>query len=343
MELATNLSIFSSLSPVDSSIYVKGEACFMFDVNFNSTRFLYVTHILTSIINSLLSVTAIAGNAAVIFTVWKNPSLQSPSNVFICCLAGSDLMVGLLAQPCFILHKIGEIFHRLEMYCVTRMLLEFVAHITTGGSVFTMAAAGLDTWLALYLHLRYNEIVTVRRVLFVIACFWIFLIALAVLRVFLIRPNVYNTILITLLSLCLLSTYFACVKVLKCVRQHERRIHATGVSLGQTEGKGGRLMSLLQCKKSTISMFLIVGIFTVCFLPLLCVSFVHQISGYTVNVKIAYAFVSTLAFMNSSVNPLVYCWRMKTLRNAVKTTVKDRLCKRLLKNSSSRKKPEPLY
>ena len=315
----------------------------MFDVNFNSTRFLYVTHILTSIINSLLSVTAIAWNATVIFTVWKNPSLQSPSNVFICCLAGSDLMVGLLAQPCFILHKIGEIFHRLEMYCITRMLLEFVAHITTGGSVFTMAAAGLDTWLAIYLHLRYNAIVTVRRVLFIIACFWIFLIALAVLRVFLIRPNVYNTILITLLSLCLLSTYFACVKVFKCVRQHERRIHATGVSLGQTEGRGGRLMSLLQCKKSTISIFLIVGIFTVCFLPLLCVSFVHQISGYTVNVKIAYAFVSTLAFMNSSINPLVYCWRMKTFRKAVKTTVKDRLCKRLLKNRSLRKKPEPLY
>lgn len=326
MKVATNVSMFSAQNSTVSTTSLSGETCFMFDVNFHTTRYLYVAHIITSIINASFSFTAIAGNAVVIFTVWTTPSLHSPSNIFISCLAGSDLMVGLLTQPCFVLHKIGEIFHRLEMYCTTRMLLESTANITAGASAFIMAATSIERWLALRLHLRYNEFVTVGRVLTTVAFLWTFLIALAVLRVFLIRPKIYNTILITLILLCLFSTYLAYAKILQCVRQHERCIHnvIAGTGLTQTEEKAGTLKSLLRYKRSTISMFLIVGVFSACFLPLLCVSLAHQIWGYTVEVKAAYAFVSSLAFINSSINPLLYCWRMKSLRNAVKATFKRR-------------------
>ncbi|KAK2573352.1 Adenosine receptor A2b [Acropora cervicornis] len=326
MKLATNVSMLSAQNLTVSPTGLSEETCFMFDVNFHTTRHLYVVHIITSIINASFSLTAIAGNAVVIFTVWATPSLHSPSNILICCLAGSDLMVGLLTQPCFVLHKIGEIFHRLEMYCITRMLLESTGNITAGASVFIMAATSIERWLALRLHLRYNELVTVGRVLTTVSFLWIFLIVLAVFRVFLIRPKIYNTILITLVSLCLFSTYLAYVKILQCVRHHERRIQGiiTGIGLAQTEEKAGTLKSLIRFKRSTISMFLIVGVFSACFLPLLSVSLAHQIWGYTVGVKAAYAFVSSLAFINSSINPLLYCWRMKSLRNAMKATFKRR-------------------
>lgn len=108
----------SSVSSDAPFIHEKLEACFLLDVNFNSTHYLRVTHILTSIINIVLIFTDVAGNSMVIFSIWKTPSLHSPSNIFICCLAFSDLTVGLLAQPCFVIHKIGEILNRFEMYCL---------------------------------------------------------------------------------------------------------------------------------------------------------------------------------------------------------------------------------
>lgn len=328
MPQESNFSTFHAQNATNPYIYVQGKACFLFDINFNSTQYLYVAHILTSIVNAAFSPMAIAGNAVVIFTVVKTPSLHSPSNVFICCLAVSDFTVGLLAQPLFVVHKVGEILHRFEMYCTTRMLLESIGNITTGASVLTMAGATIERSLALYLHLRYNELVTVRRVLLAAASFWIFLIALVVLRVFFIRPDVYNTISVTIISSCLLSTYLAYTKIWRCVRQHERRIDVHTMST-QIEGNVDNSRSVLHYKKSTIAMISVVGVFTACFLPLMCVSIAHRVRGYTIPVRTAYLVVSTIAFLNSSVNPFVYFWRMKALRQAMKTVVKKRLCRKV--------------
>ena len=57
-----DLNSFPAKNSTDPPIYLQEEACFLFDVNFNSTQYLYVTHILTT-----LSLTAITGNAVVIF------------------------------------------------------------------------------------------------------------------------------------------------------------------------------------------------------------------------------------------------------------------------------------
>lgn len=328
MQVELNFFSFSAKNSTDPSIYLQKEACFLFDVNLNSTHYLHVTHILTAIVNVVLALTAITGNTVVIFTVWKSPALHSPSNVLVCCLAISDLAVGLLTQPCFVIHKIGEILHRLEMYCFTRMVVECLGNITSGASVLTMAGTTIERCLALFFHLRYDEFVTVRRVLFAVAWFWIFLIALALFRVFLIPPEVYNTIFVTVLSLCLLSTYLAYANILRCVRQHERRIGTEFIIMrSKIEEKAAPLRNILRYKKSTINMIVIVGVFTACFLPLLCVKLAHKVWGYTVPVKTVYVVASTIAFLNSSLNPLVYFWRIKTFRHAVKTVFKDRLCK----------------
>lgn len=308
------------------------ESCFLFDLNFTSTQYLYVAHILTSIINFVSALTAVAGNFIVIFSVWKTRSLHTPSNVFICCLAFSDLTVGFLAQPCFVIHKIGELLHRFDMYCPTRLLLESLGNITAGASVLTMTGIAVERCLALFLHLRYNEIVTIKRVLYAVACIWVAFIALAVLRISVITPTIYSTISIAVISISLLSTYLAYAKILQYVRKHERRIRTTEIQLSrsdiQLEEKTDLLRNMLRYKKSTVAMIFVVGFFTACFLPILCVKLAHKVWGYTTTVKTAYLYASTIAFLNSSFNPLVYCWRMKSLRQAVKTVLKERLCRR---------------
>ena len=326
----TNFSRNSSMLDSNSTSFsVPQKECLLFDVNFHTTQFLYVTHILTAVVNSLFSFTATAGNAVVILTVWRSPSLHTPSNTLICCLAVSDLTVGLLTQPCFVVHKIGEILHNFQMYCITRVVSESLGSITAGVSGLTMAAATIERYLALYFHLRYNEIVTVKRVLIVVSSFWIFLVTLATFRLLLLRPELYNTILVTTISLSLLLTYLVNVKIMKCVRMHEQQIQAECTSARlQTEEKTSRLRDMLRYKKSTVTMIIVVGIFTLCFLPMLCVKLAHRLSGYTVRVKVSYLFASTITFLNSSINPLVYCWRIKTLRNAVKSVLKQLKCKK---------------
>jgi len=126
------------------------EECLFLDVNYNTTQYLFVSHIVTSVLNSISSLTAVAGNAMVIHVVWKTPSLQTPSNVFLCCLAISDLTVGLIAQPCFVIHKIGELLQNHRMYCTTRILTESLGYITAGTSVLIMTGIAIERYLALY-------------------------------------------------------------------------------------------------------------------------------------------------------------------------------------------------
>lgn len=44
--------------------------------------------------------------------------------------------------------------------------------------------------------------------------------------------------------------------------------------------------------------------------------------GYTIKVKIAYDYTTTVVFINSCLNPFVYCWRIKEIRHAVKNTLR---------------------
>ena len=59
MQVELNFSSFPAKNSTDPSIYLKKEECFLFDVNLNSTQYLYVIHIVTSIVNAVLSLTAI--------------------------------------------------------------------------------------------------------------------------------------------------------------------------------------------------------------------------------------------------------------------------------------------
>ena len=58
--------------------------------------------IINCVFNSLLMLISIVGNALVLAAILKTPSLRSPSTVFLCSLAVSDLLVGFVVQPVYI-------------------------------------------------------------------------------------------------------------------------------------------------------------------------------------------------------------------------------------------------
>ena len=292
--------------------------CLFLDANYNSTQYLFIGHIVTSVLNSVSSLTAVAGNAVVILVVWKTPALHTPSNVFLCCLAISDLTVGLIAQPLFVIHKIGELLQNHSMYCTTRILTESVGYITAGTSVLIMTGIAIERYLALYLHLRYKQIITTKRILVAAFCLWVFFVLLAASRFWIANENIFNNISIPVIGCSLVFTFLAYMKVLKYVRRHENQIHDQNASNPDRYPASNRLLGIRRYRKSTLTMAYIVGIFVLCYIPFLCVKLAHTIEGYTVSVKTAYVYATTVVFLNSSFNPVVYCWRITDIRRAVK-------------------------
>ena len=293
--------------------------CFLLDVNLDVTEYLFIAHILTSVLNSVSCITAAGGNGIVILAVWRTPALHTPSNVFLCCLALSDLTVGLIAQPCFVIHKIGELLHDYRMYCTTRILIESLGYITAGTSVLTMTGIAIERYLALLLHLRYKEMVTTKRILITVSFIWVFFVLLAASRFWIANDSIFNNVAIPVIFASLAFTFLAYMRVLKYVRRHENQIKdQTSFETADRCPVNYRLSRIMRYKKSTLTMVFIVGMFVLCYIPFLCVKIIHRIEGYTTRVKTAYLYASTIVFLNSSFNPVVYCWRIPDIRRAVK-------------------------
>jgi len=65
-------------------------------------------------------------------------------------------------------------------------------------------------------------------------------------------------------------------------------------------------------------------IFFLCYLPTLAVMIAYTVVGYTATLKTVYLWSDTLVFLNSSINPGIYCWRNKGIRKAVLKVLKLR-------------------
>ena len=60
----------------------------------------------------------------------------------------------------------------------------------------------------------------------------------------------------------------------------------------------------------------------VCYLPSTIVLIVLLSRGLSPSVLVAGLFTATLVFLNSSLNPIIYCWKIREVRHAVKDIVK---------------------
>ena len=151
-----------------------GKACLYFSgISFDKAEELFVTNILTCILNLSFGFVTFVANTTILLAIKNTCDLHTPSFVLLGSLAASDLLVGLVCQPLFVAFKIAELERNLNAYCWLRLLQSRTAWTTSGVSCLTVAAVSVDRLLALTLHLRYDTLVTVPRVLQVTFLFWI--------------------------------------------------------------------------------------------------------------------------------------------------------------------------
>ena len=136
------------------------------------------------IINCILtiptSLTATLGNLLVLISIWRTPSLHTPSNILLVGLAFSDLGVGIVVQPIFLVYNIAKIKRLANLFCSSAVALSFAARCLCGVSLFTLTAISLDRYIAIFFHLRYQEIVTAKRIITIFVGIWLVCIVFAV-------------------------------------------------------------------------------------------------------------------------------------------------------------------
>lgn len=76
-------------------------------------------------------------------------------------------------------------------------------------------------------------------------------------------------------------------------------------------------------KKSFYNMFVIWFLMLLCYLPLICTSISFLLIGRSYSMHLAFNFTTSVMFMNSSINPILFCWRIREFRAAIKKTLKE--------------------
>ena len=124
-------------------------------------------------VNILLSITASLGNTLILIALRKVTSLHSPTKLLFQCLAITDLGVGLISQPLYVIFIFLINFNLWNIISILHDITWALSICLSGVSVLTTTALSVDRLLALLLKLRYRHVVTLKRVCAVVFCFWL--------------------------------------------------------------------------------------------------------------------------------------------------------------------------
>ena len=194
--------------------------------------------------------------------------------------------------------------------------------ILGGVSVFASTALSVDRLLALFLGLRYRHVVTLKRVRAVLAC--VCLASLLIMLVWCFHAKPANITITILLTLCLIISLFSYTKIVLRLRQHQSSVR-DNVHQGQAN-TGGMPLNLERYKKTVVSVALVQLALVMCYSPSIIFLILLRLRRIPLGIGlILFNYTTTLVFLNSSLNPFLYCWRIKEIRQAVKATIR-RFC-----------------
>ena len=125
-----------------------------------------IPFVVNAAINMPISLLAVVGNSVILASFLKNPSLISPSHVILVSLALSDLCVGLVVQPMYIVWRLNQFGFINENWRqdILFLVMVFLSAVLCLFSLLTVTVLSADRYLAMRLHLRYNEFITERRI-----------------------------------------------------------------------------------------------------------------------------------------------------------------------------------
>ena len=288
----------------------------------------YPSNIVLCVVKFPLCLSAIMLNSISIHAIRKKSSLQKALKIMLLSLAVSDLGVGLLVYPLAIVITTLEMTSNAQnnpAYMVILTLFQVPLNLFYYATFFGVTALSVERFLAIFFHLRYQELVTSKRVVAAVISIWISCAFLSCIQ-FWTAPLIRNIVYVTIERACLLTTALLYYKIYEAVRRHTREIESL-----QTETLGGDITRTTRRFKSAIGTFYIYLAFLACYLPHNCTYLARLILGPSNNLDLVLhlmQYTLTLTWLNSSLNPLIYTWKMKPVRLAIRNALQNILINR---------------
>ena len=271
-------------------------------------------------LNIFLAITATLGNTLILIALHKVSSIHPPTKFLLRCLAMTDFCVGVIVQPLFAAFLMQIASGKWRILYLTLSTLNFTF---CGLSFATATAISVDRFLALLLGLRYRHTVTLRRVRCFVVCFLLAAIVNGFIYSLSSRKFANSAgfvVIITSLFLSVLSH----AKIFLKLRQHQAEVRQ---HVGHEQVIGGRIpLNIERYKKIVCTIAWVQLALVFCYFPLFIILILATTTDWYKIGSIFHISALTVIYFNSTLNPILFCWKIREIREAVKTTVKQIRC-----------------
>ena len=301
---------------------MKKSSCEVFAQYFNSSpsegEDLDSTSIANCVLNSFLCYTVIMSNIVTIHAMRKTTSLPKTLKILLLSLAVSDVSVGVLVQPFYISLLVKGLQQNIAI-CSTYKAFDVMVVFFSTASFCGVVTISVDRFLAIHLHLRYRELVTHKRVVAVVISIWVFSAFWSSMALW--APQNIRSLFVsfgTVIGLLLATLIY--IRIYLAVRRYKNRIQTLQVQNAAQTSEMANFASLI---KSVIGTFYVFLVFLVCYLPIFICLAVIATFGPSIALNRSLLYSCTLVFLNSFLNPVIYCWKMKHIRQAMMNILRN--------------------
>ena len=270
----------------------------------------YIFSVLSILVNLVTCPIVTLLNALFITTMRKKRRLQTMHNILLASMAGTDLAVGIGCQPVFVAQEIFLVAGgSLSVYCKFFIIQRTTTSCLCLLSLIHLALIAVERFVAIKCSLRYDSIVTKFRLTVAVACCWLIMIfdwATWLFYKLLVSPLVFIIGSFLLMLFCHVSVYFTC-------RRHVIQIKSEQVSRDATT-------NFLEERKAWNTTTIIISGVIISFLPGIISLSAFRNSPFPALQRISYSlqpFCFSCFMLNSLLNPIIYCWRSKVIRQAM--------------------------
>ena len=296
---------------------------------------LHSTFIANCVFIFFLSHTTIVLNMATIQAIRKTASMPKTLKTLLLSLAVSDVGIGLLVVPFYIALLVGWLHHH-SSSCTINEAFHIILYLFSVASFSGVVAVSVERFLAIHLHLRYHELVTHKRIVALVISTWLLSVLLSLAEL-LLSPDVVYVVIIIAASVALVVVTVVYVRIYLAVRRHKNQMqalvhqvqHSTQITSrhsGEENGlervadikptQTGEMTNFATLVKSAFGTFYVYLVFLVCYLPHIISMAAIKFHGPSISLKSFFLFSMTLVFLNSVLNPIIYCWKMRHVRYA---------------------------
>ena len=277
----------------------------------------YYNYMANIVLSAIASVVGCVANVLVIIAYFRTLRRHEFNTSLLAYLAAADLLITALVQPLMISRLTLELFD--QHYCLYWLVIRRFFEFSVPVSFLSVGLITYERYQALFSPVKYRTRSLRRRIKLTMIIIWIFALVTMCLRFFEFFEMIYYFLALIIIIGLVVANTIIYVKIGKMALVYTKDRRATATKFN--DDHSSRKIHAKD-KRSTRTLFYIFLSLVICYLPMLGAILYSIIKGQEKSRTMQFLFgylpwADAFAFLNSTLDPFIYCLRNPRLKNAV--------------------------